>query len=224
MYNIALVEDEKDLNDILSLYLKKEGYNVSTLFTAREALSQIAIQNIHLWIVDIMLPDGDGFEILKEIKKHNEDLPVIFISARSEDMDRIVGLEMGSDDYMPKPFLPRELIIRTNKLLERFYGKNTSKLNTKNILFQGYKLDKDKRKLTYKDEIIELTSMEFDILLYFIENKGMALSREQLISKVWGRDYCGSDRAVDNLIKRLRKKVRQIDIETIYGYGYRCNI
>jgi two-component system response regulator CssR len=217
MYNIGLVEDEKNLNSILKTYLEKEGYNVSAFTEGTSALKNIHNQ-FHLWVLDIMLPDIDGFELIKEIKALNPDIPVIFISARNKDLDKIIGLEMGSDDYLAKPFLPRELIIRVNKLIERSYGK---KEKDTSIIINGYTFDTGKRTISKDNQNIELTSKEYEIIIYMLENLGSALSREQLLDSVWGMDYFGSDRVVDDTIRRVRKKLPDLSIETIYGYGYR---
>ncbi|MCT4542584.1 MAG: response regulator transcription factor [Vallitalea sp.] len=216
MFKIYLVEDEKNLNDILVFYLKNEGYEVKSFTSGLEAEKCIN-KDVHLWILDIMLPDLDGYELIKRIKKHNENTPVIFISARDKDLDIITGLQMGSDDYISKPFLPMELVIRTRKLLNRVYKQDNNNVLINNI----YKVDYNKR-LVYKEEkIIDLTSREFDFLCTIIKNKNTAMSREILLNNVWGEDYFGSDRVVDDLVRRVRKKLPNLRIETIYGYGYR---
>lgn len=222
-YSIFLVEDENHLNDVLTSYLQKEGWNV-TSFTSGEQAKR-AIKNApHLWVLDIMLPDIDGFELLREIKATSPEVPVIFISARDEDLDRILGLELGSDDYLAKPFLPRELVIRTKKLLERAYGKKLSGENSDanpTLHIPPYIINPATRMVTNDHTPIELTSKEFDLLLVFAQNPGYAFSREHLLQNVWGEDYFGSDRVVDDLVRRLRKKMTGLRIETIYGYGYR---
>lgn len=217
---IYLVEDEKSLNVLLEKYLQIEGYEVTTFMDGNSAMDRIKDMP-DLWILDIMLPGIDGYELIKAIKENNKNTPVIFMSARNEELDRVVGLELGSDDYLSKPFLPRELVIRTNKLFERIYGKeDTEDLNT-NLCLGGYKVIKSQRTAFLKDTEIELTNKEFDLLVYFIENKNNLLSREQILNKVWGEDYFGSDRVVDDTIRRLRKKVSELNIETIYGHGYK---
>lgn len=213
-YNIYLVEDDVNLNNILSAYLKKEGWNVLSIFNGLEA--EKLIENPpHLWILDIMLPDIDGYTLIKEIKAKTKNIPVIFISARDEDVDRVIGLEFGSDDYLAKPFLPRELVIRTRNILERVYGKKPGKLN-----IQGYQVDFQARTVEFEGEKIELTTKEFSLLEYFLNNLDRALSRENILDTIWGKDYFGSDRVVDDLIRRLRSKLAKLDIKTIYGYGY----
>lgn len=221
MYKIYLVEDEKNLNDILVFYLRNEGYEVKSFTSGLEAEKCIK-DDMHLWILDIMLPDMDGYELIKRIKKHNENIPVIFISARDKDLDIITGLQMGSDDYIAKPFLPMELVIRTRKLLKRVYKQGE---NSNIIINDKYRIDINKRLVYQGERLIELTSREFDFLCTIIKNKNNALSRDYLLNNIWGEDYYGSDRVVDDLVRRVRKKLPDIRIETIYGYGYRwCDV
>lgn len=214
-YTIYLVEDEENLNHILTAYLKQEGWQIQSFFNGQSAREKIP-DRPHLWVLDIMLPDVDGFQLLKEIKAENEQTPVIFISARDADLDRIMGLEMGSDDYLAKPFLPRELVVRAGKLLERIYGKIEATFQ-----YPPYVINEKKRTVIENGQLISLTSKEFDVLLLFIQNKGRAFSREEILELIWGIDYFGSDRVVDDLIRRLRKKLPQLHIETMYGFGYR---
>ncbi|QGT98675.1 Transcriptional response regulator CssR [Candidatus Syntrophocurvum alkaliphilum] len=212
---INLVEDDTNLNLILTSYLEKEGWDVTSFFTG-EAAKKAITPSPDLWILDIMLPDIDGYELIKEIKKTSQNLPVIFISARDADIDRVVGLELGSDDYLSKPFLPRELVIRTKKLIERVYQNKQTILS----IFP-YTVNEITRTVLKDDKEIELTSKEFDLVLYFAKNIGAALSREQILNYIWEDNYIGTDRVVDDLIRRLRKKMPELRIETIYGYGYR---
>lgn len=217
---IYLVEDEKSLNILLEKYLQREGYEVTTFSEGRPAISKIKDMP-DLWILDIMLPDVDGYEIIKAIKENNKNTPVIFMSARNEELDRVVGLELGSDDYLSKPFLPRELVIRTNKLIERIYGTPEKKSVDEVINISGYKISKRQRSVFMEEEEIQLTNKEFELLSYFADNKNSVVSREQILINVWGEDYFGSDRVVDDTIRRLRKKVDKMNIETVYGYGYK---
>lgn len=214
-FRIYLVEDDSNLNLVLTSYLKKEGWNVSSFFTGEKARAEISSPP-DLWILDIMLPDIDGYQLIGEIKATSPQVPVIFISARDADIDRVIGLELGSDDYLSKPFLPRELVIRTRKLLDRVYP-NQYQPQT----IPPYSIDEVSRKVTFKTEVIDLTSKEFDLLLCFTKNQGQALTREQLLIHIWGDDYFGTDRVVDDLVRRLRKKMSKLRIETMYGYGYR---
>ncbi|NMB27965.1 MAG: response regulator transcription factor [Tissierellia bacterium] len=214
-FKIYLVEDDKNLNLVLTSYLEKENWEISSFLTGEEAKKAIS-NPPDLWILDIMLPDIDGYQILQEIKLTSPDVPVIFISARDADIDRVLGLELGSDDYLPKPFLPRELVIRTRNLLERVYGTRSQVEN-----IPPYIIDEKSRRVKLKDQLIDLTSKEFELLVYFSKNQGLALSREQILESVWGANYFGTDRVVDDLVRRLRKKMPLLNIETIYGYGYR---
>lgn len=214
---IYLVEDERSLNILLQKYLEREGYEVTGFSDGLSAKNKIQ-DKPDLWILDIMLPDMDGYELIKYIKQYAKDTPVIFMSARNEELDRVVGLELGSDDYLSKPFLPRELVIRTNKLMERIYGTEKDKSS---VRIGEYNIDKKQRAVFYKGEELQLTNKEFQLLSYLSENTNNLISREQILDKVWGSDYFGSDRVVDDTIRRLRKKVEKLTIETVYGYGYK---
>jgi len=215
-YRIYLVEDEANLNELLSSYLAKEGWEVVSFFdgeTARRAIPE----RPHLWILDIMLPDVDGYQLLREIKQDLQLMPIIYISARDAELDRVIGLEMGSDDYLPKPFLPRELVIRARKLLHRVYHP----LPQTSVFIPPYVVDEQKRQVLFNEEEIDLTAKEFDLLLLLAQHPGQAFSREQMLNAVWGLEYVGTDRVVDDLIRRLRKKMPLLKLETIYGHGYR---
>lgn len=216
-YKIHLVEDEEHLANVLKTYLENEGWLVTVFNEGEEALKHIN-EPVHLWILDIMLPGISGYDLIKEIKNINPIQPVIFISARDQDLDKIVGLEMGSDDYLTKPFMPRELVIRVRRLLNRAYSQ-TSKLAFLQV--SRYQVDINKRKVFDREELIDLTMKEFDVLLYLIENKNIAKSREAILHAVWGNDYFGSERAVDDVIRRIRKKMPRLTLETVYGEGYR---
>jgi two-component system response regulator CssR len=215
-YTIYLVEDEKNLNELLTMYLKNEGWSVTSCLTGEEARN-LFNKPPHLWILDIMLPDVDGYQLIREIKAATPDIPVIFISARDADIDRVLGLELGSDDYISKPFLPRELVIRAQKLLSRTYSEEQNTL----LSLPPYQID-EKVRIAYLNGVeINLTSKEFDLLQLFLHNQGQAFSREQILTNLWGSDYFGTDRVVDDLVRRLRRKMPELKVETIYGFGYR---
>ncbi len=216
MYNIVLVEDEKDLNDLIKTYLTKEGYNVISYTNGEDAINNVNC-NAHLWILDIMLGSNvSGYDIIKKIRETNEQVPVIFTSARDKDLDKIIGLELGSDDYITKPYSPKELVLRVNKIIKRVYTKDIQKIS-----YDSYKIDLEKRSVTEGDKNIELTTLEFDLLYLFVSNKNKSFSRDDILAQVWGNDYFGTDRVVDDLIRRLRKKMPKLNINTIYGFGYR---
>ncbi|MFC4619080.1 response regulator transcription factor [Camelliibacillus cellulosilyticus] len=217
-FRIHLVEDEAKLAAILKTYLEKEGWTVTVFHNAEDAFEYLH-SGPHLWILDIMLPGMSGFDLIKKIKEKNSEQPVIFISARDRDLDKIVGLEAGSDDYLTKPFLPKELVIRAKKLLHRVYGQG---LKSHYLEVSDYKIDVNRRKVVGKDdEEIELTMKEFDVLLFLLESINMAKTREEVLREVWGENYVGSNRAVDDVIRRIRKKMPRLPLETLYGSGYR---
>ena len=216
MYKICLVEDEKDLNNLIKNYLEHEGYNVIPIYSGNEALNIIGKETINLWILDIMLRDEiSGYDIIKKIRSIDSDVPVIFTSARDQDLDKIIGLELGSDDYITKPYSPKELVLRVNKLIDRIY-KNNKKI----LEYETYKIDVDKRTVVENEEI-KLTTLEFDLLIMFLNNKSKSFSREDILNTIWGDDYYGSDRVVDDLVRRLRKKMPKLRVNTLYGFGYR---
>ncbi|AKF32017.1 response regulator transcription factor [Bacillus velezensis] len=219
-YTIYLVEDEDNLNELLTKYLENEGWNITSFTKGEDARKQMQ-PSPHLWILDIMLPDTDGYTLIKEIKEKDPDVPVIFISARDADIDRVLGLELGSNDYIAKPFLPRELIIRVQKLLELVYKEQPAAKKT-GITVSSYNVIEDAREVYDESgSLVNLTSKEFDLLLLFLHHKGHPFSREDILLKIWGHDYFGTDRVVDDLVRRLRKKMPGLKVETIYGFGYR---
>lgn len=220
MYTVCIVEDEISLSNLIKAYLEKEGYNVIQFFNGRDALNYIG-ENTNLWILDIMLGDDiTGYDIIKEIRKKDELVPVIFTSARDKDIDKIIGLEMGSDDYLAKPYSTKELILRVNKLINRIYKDKDA---VKEIIYDDYIVDLNKRIAREFNQEIKLTTLEFDLLLLFLNNKNKTFSRDEILKNIWGDDYFGSDRAVDDLVRRLRKKMTKLNVSTIYGYGYRLS-
>lgn len=213
---ICVVEDEKAINDLVNQYLKKEGYEVRSYYTYEEASAHVGDDDVHLWILDIMLDDKSGFDLIEEIRLQGKDIPVIFMSARDKEFDRIIGLEKGSDDYITKPFSPKELVLRVNNVIKRVYKNDSNR-----IMVDGYELDEEQRKVFDGGKEIDLTTKEFDLLMMFIKNKGMAFNRDKILTNVWEENYFGSDRVVDDTLRRLRKKLPNLNIHTIYGYGYR---
>ena len=220
MFKIALVEDEKNLSSLVCKYLANEGYEVKPFFTGEEALKEID-SNYDLWILDIMLPGViSGYDLIKKIRVSKPEMPVFFTSARDHDIDKIMGLELGSDDYLAKPYSIRELVLRVKNILNRTYGRTTSvPANVEE--FSGYVIDYDKRVVTENGQNVNLTSKEYDLLLFLLNNKSKAFNRDQILNYVWGDDYFGSDRVVDDLMRRLRQKMPNLQVETIYGFGYR---
>ena len=220
MYTICFVEDEIDLSNLIRTYLERSGYRVVSFTKGRDAINYIGNQ-VDLWILDIMLGDDvNGYDIIKAIREQDEDVPVIFTSARDQDLDKILGLELGSDDYITKPYSSKDLVLRVDKILKRVY-KNTSKQLLK---YDDYTIDVDKRVvLDKKEKEIKLTTLEFDLLLLFVHNRNKCFSREEILNAVWGNDYFGTDRVVDDLVRRLRKKMPLLNVNAVYGYGYRLS-
>ena len=215
-FRINIIDDEKNLNDLVRTYLEKEGYIVYSFYTYYEALMH-KDDDVHLWLIDIMLDRASGFELFNEIKASRPKMPIIFMSARDQEFDRIIGLEKGSDDYITKPFNIKEVILRINNLIKRSYDDPSK------IKMDGYDIDLEKRRVFNGGEEVILTTKEYDLLVYFITNKGLAISREQVLNKVWDENYYGSDRVVDDTLRRLRKKMPEINVRTIYGFGYRLD-
>lgn len=218
MYKICLVEDENNLARLVKTYLEKENYQVTCFDKGQDVID--SKDNFHLYILDIMLKDEvTGYDIIKFIRKENDMVPVIFTSARDQDLDKIIGLELGSDDYITKPYSLKELVLRVNNIIKRTYKHLT--LNV--IVYESYKIDIDKRMVYEEDKEIKLTTLEFDLLVLILKNRNKSFSRDDLLNNIWGNDYFGSDRAVDDLVRRLRKKMPKLNISTIYGYGYRLS-
>lgn len=218
MYTICLVEDEVDLANLIEAYLEKANYQVVRFTSGKDALSYIG-SSCHLWILDIMLADDvTGYDIIKKIRETDTTIPVIFTSARDQDLDKIIGLELGSDDYITKPYSPKELVLRVNNIIKRVYKeKELNKFFYEDL----YVIDPEKRIVFEHDKEIKLTTLEYDLLLLLLSNRNKTFSRDEILNLIWGNDYFGSDRVVDDLIRRLRKKMPKLDVSTVYGYGYR---
>ncbi|MGM8366201.1 response regulator transcription factor [Virgibacillus sp. W0181] len=220
-YHIGIVEDDLNIQNIVSAYLKKEGYTVSMFDRAEEAWELWETNPPDMWILDIMLPGMDGYEFCRKIRNES-DVPIIIISAKDEEIDKILGLELGSDDYLTKPFSPRELIARIKRLFKRVQPvQDKDEQLWQKIRASHLVIYKEERRLYWHGDEMEMTTKEFDMLLLFAEHPNRAFSREELLQSVWGDDYFGSDRAVDDLVKRIRKKLTDIPLETLWGFGYR---
>ena len=219
MYKICLIEDETDLVAVVKMYLEKAGYDVVTFTKGSDAINYIG-NPVDVWILDIMLGDDvNGYDVIKAIREKYPLVPVIFTSARDQDLDRILGLELGSDDYITKPYSSKELVLRVNNIIKRVYQSS----DTKTLTYLDYTIDLDKRIVSIKDKPIKLSTLEFDLLVLLVQNINKSFSREDILDSIWGTDYFGSDRAVDDLVRRLRKKMPLLNVNTIYGYGYRLS-
>ena len=217
MYKIYLVEDEPNLNKLLKMYLEKESYSVKNFFRGNEVIDHIC-DDVDLWILDINIPDYDGFQLFKMIREQRSNAPIIFISARDTEIDRLFGYEMGCEDYITKPFAPKELMIRVARLLKYVYQKEEHQVF---LEYGNYKINVEKRTVLSENEELILTNKEFDLLYTVLNHINKAYTRDELLNIIWGDDYYGADRAVDDLVRRLRKKMPELNLETMYGYGYR---
>lgn len=214
MYKICLVEDQKDLAILLSNYLTKAGYEVIVLSKGKDAIEYIS--KVSLWILDIMLEDDiSGYDLIKMIREKDKVVPVIFTSARDAEIDRLLGFELGTDDYVTKPYSPKEVVLRVNNIIKRTYSDSSI------ITYNNYSINPLKREVKESDKIVNLTELEYDLLIYLLNNRGKSIDRNQILKALWQDNYFGSSRVVDDLVRRLRKKMKKATIKTIYGYGYR---
>ena len=222
MYKILVVDDEKMIRELIKKYATFEGYEVIEACDGLEAIDKCKESSFDMIIMDVMMPELDGFSACKEIRKFS-DTPVIMLSARGEEYDRIHGFEIGVDDYVVKPFSPRELMMRVQAIMKRRAVKEKSVSNKNVVRIDGLVVDFDARQVSIDDENIDMTPKEYELFFYMVKNRGLALSRESLISNVWGYDYYGDDRTLDTHIKLLRKSLGEYasKIVTLRGVGYR---
>ena len=218
---ILVVDDEQNIVDLVSAYLKKDGFHVITAADGKQALELAKRERPDLIVLDIMLPQMDGLEVLTHIRREYDPY-VLMLTAKTEEIDRVVGLSIGADDYVTKPFSPRELVARVRAALRRLQKSGGEDEPQHNVLTYGdLKIDLDSRKVWLVGEELEFTQTEFDLLAEMAENKGRVLSREQLLHRVWGYDYFGETRVVDVHMGHVRHKIGSSYISTIRGVGYR---
>ena len=221
MTKILVVDDEPSITNLVSAYLKPEGYEVFVASDGNAGLKAARVFKPDLVILDVMLPGMDGIELLSRLRRESE-VYVIMLTARTEETDKIVGLSVGADDYVTKPFSPRELVARVEAALRRIEAGAGSGGERSVLSFQYIRIDVDARKVTVDENPIELTTVEFDLLKALAENHGRVLSREQLLEKVWGGEYFGEIRVVDVHLGHVRQKLGHDDlIATVRGVGYR---
>ncbi len=213
---ILVVDDEELIRNVLKEYLQLEGFLVEEAQNGEEAVHKALHDEYDLLIMDIMMPKKDGYQACKEIKM-TKDIPVIMLSARGEECDKLIGFDLGIDDYVTKPFSPKEVVARVKALLKRSYGENMS------YQFGGLLIDDKAHDVYIEGEKIYLTPKEYDLLKYFVSNKNIALSREQLLTNVWGYDFYGDDRTIDTHVKTLRNNLGPYRdyIITVRGIGYK---
>ena len=224
MAKLLIVDDEMHIRDLVQKYATFENYESETAENGLEAIEKVKHNEYDLVIMDIMMPELDGFSAVKEIRKISQ-VPVIMLSARSEEYDKLYGFDLGIDDYVTKPFSPKELMRRVNAVLARATHKNNQESATTNEVWQykNLKIDYSAHIVTINNEKIDLTPKEYELLVYLIKNQNIAVRREQLLEKVWGYDYYGDDRTLDTHMKSLRKKIGEYAnyIITIRRVGYR---
>lgn len=219
---VLVVEDESSIASFVALYLRNAGYEVKTAATGGEALADVAAETPALIILDLMLPDIDGIEICRRIRT-SSDVPILMLTARDEDVDRIIGLEVGADDYMSKPFNPRELVARVKAVLRRS-APERRQIESKQLTHGELVVDAGRREAHVGDEEIQLAPKEFDLLWELLDHRGLVLTRDQLLERVWGYTFAGDTRTVDVHVRQLRRKLGEASpIVTVWGVGYKVS-
>jgi len=222
MQKILVVDDEPNIIELAKMYLERDGYQVEGVGTGNDALSGQSALNPDLIILDLMLPDVDGFEVCRQMRARSS-VPILMLTARREDVDKIVGLELGADDYLTKPFNPRELVARVKAILRRYQ----TGLQPGEIVEMGnLHIDLSRHEVTVAGEPVTLRTKEFDLLAAFAQNVGLVLSREKLLDLVWGYEYYGETRTIDVHVNHLRNKIAGsgVNIETLRGTGYKMTV
>jgi two-component system, OmpR family, alkaline phosphatase synthesis response regulator PhoP len=217
---ILVVEDESSIASFVSLYLKNAGYAVKTASSGNEALAQASAVDPALIVLDLMLPDIDGIEVCKRIRQ-SSDVPILMLTARDEDVDKIIGLEVGADDYLTKPFNPRELVARIKSILRRATPERRER-ESETIQHGDLHVDAGRREVHVGEEEIQLAPKEFDLLWELLDHRGLVLTRDQLLERVWGYTFAGDTRTVDVHVRQLRRKLGEASpIVTVWGVGYK---
>jgi len=223
--HILICDDQRAVHETLGVYLKSEGINYTSAYDGESAIQKAKNTNFDLIVLDLMMPKIFGIDVCKEIRK-TSNVPIIMLTAKGEEIDRIIGLEIGADDYIVKPFSPREVVLRIKSVLRR-YNKSPSE-TVKKIEYEDLLINLDNYEMYVKGEIILTTPKEIEIMYYLASNPGRVFDREHLLSKIWGYDYYGDTRAVDTQIKRLRKKLPSEgvswEIKSVYGVGYKFEV
>ncbi|MBA2740728.1 MAG: response regulator transcription factor [Actinobacteria bacterium] len=219
-HNILVVEDETSIASFVAAYLKNAGYTVRTAATSQTALTQVATEMPALIVLDLNLPDGDGVELCRRIRK-SSDVPMLMLTARDEDVDKIIGLEVGADDYMTKPFNPRELVARVKSVLRRA-APDRRRSETAELSHGDLVINAGKREVYVGDEEIRLAPKEFELLWELLDHRGIVLTRDQLLERVWGYTFAGDTRTVDVHVRQIRRKLGDASpIVTVWGVGYK---
>jgi DNA-binding response OmpR family regulator len=217
-----VVEDESSIASFVSLYLKNAGYGVRTAANGTDALAEVASEEPSLIVLDLMLPDIDGIEVCKRVRQRS-DVPILMLTARDEDVDKIIGLEVGADDYLTKPFNPRELVARVKSILRRAAPDRRDR-ETEVIVHGDLRIDSGRREVTVAGDEVQLAPKEFDLLWELLDHRGLVLTRDQLLERVWGYTFAGDTRTVDVHVRQLRRKLGDASpIVTVWGVGYKVS-
>lgn len=221
MSKLLIVDDENNIRELIKKYASFEGYEVREAIDGIDAIEKCKNEDFDIVIMDVMMPELDGFSAVKEIRKV-KNIPIIMLSARGEEYDRLHGFDLGIDDYVVKPFSPKELMMRVNAILTRYRANYSVNMNQVYV-YQGLKIDYSARIVYVDDERLDMTPKEYELLTYLIKNENMAIKREELLSKIWGYDFFGDDRTLDTHMKLLRRKLGEYgkNIITLRGVGYR---
>ncbi len=219
---MLVVEDEASIASFVSLYLKNAGYTVRTAATGNDALAQAGTGDVDLVVLDLMLPDIDGIEVCRRLRKAT-DMPILMLTARDEDVDKIIGLEVGADDYMTKPFNPRELVARVKSILRRV-GPERRERESAQLRHGDLTIDAGRREVRVGEDEVQLAPKEFDLLWELLDHRGLVLTRDQLLERVWGYTFAGDTRTVDVHVRQLRRKLGDASpIVTVWGVGYKVS-
>ena len=218
---ILLVDDEPSIIELSRMYLEREGFRIQSVKDGQAALEAVARDHPALVVLDVMLPKLDGFEVCRRLRASNDPAAILMLTARDEDIDKILGLELGADDYLTKPFNPRELVARVKAILRR--GERQDSDAAKPVHIGDLTIDPARREARLSSRTLDLRTQEFDLLLTFASHRGLVLSREQILQKAWGFDFYGQTRTVDVHVAHLRRKIEgsNVKIETVTGVGYK---
>ncbi len=217
---VLVVDDERNIVQLARLYLSNEGYAVETAYNGVEAIEKMKTRHPDLIVLDLMMPGMDGWEVCRRLRK-DSDIPIIILTARTDDVDKIIGLELGADDYITKPFNPRELVARVKAVLRRYQPTERS---TRKLAAGDVEVDLDRREVSVAGKLVSLRAKEFDLLTAFVKQVGVVLDRERLLNTVWGYDYVGDTRTIDVHVTWLRDKIsgsESVKIQTVWGVGYK---
>jgi DNA-binding response OmpR family regulator len=223
MVKILVVDDDKNIAELISLYLRKEGFETKEVYNGRVAVETFPVYAPFLVLLDLMLPEKDGYQVCREIRQMSS-VPIIMLTAKGETFDKVLGLELGADDYVVKPFEPKELVARVKAVLRRYQEKSPQ---ARAVVLPNFSIDPDKLTVIYHGQQLELPPKEFELLHYLASHPGHPFTRDQLLTACWGYEFAGDTRTVDVHVKRLREKMRKNDswtIKTVWGTGYKFEV